>query len=61
MRFCNMVIDTTQRIAKSLYFPLTGVDSLQGKRLRSLFSLILLLMYSLFKTGVDLAAQILTG
>ncbi|WP_193198668.1 hypothetical protein [Nostoc sp. MG11] len=56
-----MVIDTTQRIAKSLHFRLSGVDCLQGKGLRDVFSSILLFVYNVFQSGVDLAAETLAG
>lgn len=56
-----MVIDTSLKIAQMPIISLGGVDCLLDKGLRYVFSLILLLMYTLFKSGVDLAAKTLTG
>jgi len=56
-----MVIDTSQRIAQMPIISLSGVDCLLGKGLRYVFSLILLFMYTVFQSGVDLADKTLTG
>ncbi|MBW4673881.1 MAG: hypothetical protein KME52_07600 [Desmonostoc geniculatum HA4340-LM1] len=56
-----MVIDTTQRIAQMPIISLSGVDCLQGKGLRYVFSGILFFVYNAFKSGVDLVAENLTG
>ena len=56
-----MVIDTTQQIAETLYFSLTGVDCLLGKGLRYLSCAILHNIYNVFQSGVDLAAETPTG
>ncbi len=55
-----MPIDTTRQIAEMPIFSLGGVDSLLGKGLRSVFSMILHNMYNVFQTGVDLAPRTLT-
>jgi hypothetical protein len=55
-----MFIDTTQRIAQTLYFSLAGVDYLLYKGLRYLVCFILHNVYNTFQTGVDLAAETLT-
>ncbi|MBR8839631.1 MAG: hypothetical protein DSM106950_37945 [Stigonema ocellatum SAG 48.90 = DSM 106950] len=56
-----MFIDTTRQIAKTLYFSLSGVDSLLRKGLRYVFCSIFAKMYYTFTSGVDLAAETLTG
>ncbi|BAZ71226.1 hypothetical protein NIES4106_60230 (plasmid) [Fischerella sp. NIES-4106] len=56
-----MVIDTTHQIPKTLYFSLSGVDCLLGKGLRYVFCSIFGRMYYTFSSGVDLAAETLTG
>ncbi|HBL62285.1 MAG TPA: hypothetical protein DDZ80_28960 [Cyanobacteria bacterium UBA8803] len=55
------VIDTTRQIAETLYFSLSGVDGLQGKDLRYVFLPVLGPICYTFCTGVDLAAETLTG
>lgn len=56
-----MFIDTTQRIAKTLSFSLTGVDCLLCKGLRYMFYFILHNIYNVSQTGVDLVAETFTG
>ncbi len=56
-----MAIDTTRRIAQTLYFSLTGVDYLQSKGLSYVFCRFFDRMLYNFRSGVDLAAKILTG
>ncbi|MEH2393493.1 MAG: hypothetical protein V7K21_18155 [Nostoc sp.] len=56
-----MFIDTTRRIAKTLYFSLSGVDALPDFSLKYVFYLISHKIYNVFQSGVDLAAQSLTG
>ncbi|MEH2068713.1 MAG: hypothetical protein V7K47_11225 [Nostoc sp.] len=56
-----MFIDTTRRIAETLYFLLNGVDALQDNDLRYTFYLISHKIYNLFESGVDLVAESLTG
>lgn len=56
-----MFIDTTRQIAGTLYFSFSGVDGLQGEGLRYVFCSIFERMYYNFISGVDLAAEILTG
>jgi hypothetical protein len=56
-----MVIDTSLKIAQMPILSLSGVDDLLGKGLRYVFSLILQFMYTVFQSGVDLAAKTLTG
>ena len=58
---CNIVIYTTRQIAETLYFPLSGVDALQGKGLSGVFLTILERICYTFWSGVDLAAETLTG
>jgi hypothetical protein len=58
---CNIVIDTTRQIAETLYFSLSGVDALQGKGLSGVFLPILPKICYTFWSGVDLAAETLTG
>jgi hypothetical protein len=56
-----MFIDTTRQIAETLCFSLSGVDALQGKGLRDVFcSNFWRIRYDFF-SGVDLAAETLTG
>ncbi|MEH2334954.1 hypothetical protein [Nostoc sp.] len=56
-----MFIDTTRRIAETLYFSLSGVDALPDLSLRYVFYLISYKIYNVFYSGVDLAAESLTG
>jgi hypothetical protein len=60
-RYFYLFIDTTRQIAETLYFPLSGVDALRGKDLRSVFCSILGLLCYDFASGVDLAAETFTG
>ena len=56
-----MFIDTSRQIAETLYFSLSGVDALYSKDLRYVYCAFFPhLLYS-FSTGVDLAAESLTG
>ena len=55
-----MPIDTTRQIAEMPIFSLSGVGSLLGKGLRSVFYTILNYIYNVFQTGVDLAPETLT-
>ncbi|NET59951.1 MAG: hypothetical protein F6K47_28525 [Symploca sp. SIO2E6] len=57
----NPKIDTTRQIAETLYFSLSGVDALQGQGLRCMFDSIFTRMWYNFWSGVDLAAETLTG
>ncbi|MBN3946545.1 MAG: hypothetical protein HWQ38_08620 [Nostoc sp. NMS7] len=56
-----MAIDTSPRIAQIPILSLSGVDCLLGKGLRYVFSLILPFMYTVFQSGVDLAAKTRLG
>ena len=57
----QLFIDTTRQIAETLYFSLTGVDALQGEDLRRVFFAILGRICYDFRSGVDLAAETITG
>jgi len=54
-------IDTTRQIAETLYFSLTGVDALRGGGFRGVFCPIFGWMWYDFWSGVDSAAETLTG
>jgi hypothetical protein len=56
-----MTIDTTRQIAEIPIISLSGVDCLLGKDLRLMFYNILNNRYNVFQSGVDLAAETLTG
>ncbi|NJO60351.1 MAG: hypothetical protein HC836_19390 [Richelia sp. RM2_1_2] len=56
-----MTIDTTRQIAQTPILSLTGVDCLLGKGLRNVLYLFFYNIYPVFRTGVDLAAETLTG
>ena len=56
-----MVIDTTRQIAQMLIISLTGVDCLLDKGLRYVLYAVLDKIYNVFQSGVDLAAETLTG
>ncbi|HBB35721.1 MAG TPA: hypothetical protein DDZ80_32050 [Cyanobacteria bacterium UBA8803] len=58
---CNIIIDTTPQIAETLYFSLSGVDALLCNGLRGVFLTILERICYSFWSGVDLAAETLTG
>lgn len=55
------VIYTSRQNAETLYFSLSGVDALQGKGLRGVFSSIFGRILYDFESGVDLAAETHTG
>ncbi|MFP5274681.1 hypothetical protein [Coleofasciculus sp.] len=57
----NQLIDTTYQIAETLYFPLSGVDGLLGEGLRCVFCSIFGRVGYNFSSGVDSAAETLTG
>ena len=56
-----MFIDTPRQFAETLYFSLRCVDALQGKGLRYAFGSIFGRKWYNFQSGVDLAAETLTG
>ena len=56
-----MQIDTTRQIAQMPIFSLTGVDCLLGKGLRYVLYLFFYSIYTVLRTGVDLATETLTG
>ena len=57
----NQLIDTTHQIAEILYFSLSGVGTLLGEGLRRVFCSIFGQMVYNFSSGVDSAAETLTG
>jgi len=57
----KLLIDTTRQIAETLYFSLTGVDALHSKDLRCVFVAIFERIGYNFRSGVDFAAETLTG
>ena len=57
----QMFIDASRQIAETLYFSLSGVDGLQGKGLRYVVCSIFGRMHYNFSSGVDWAAETLTG
>ena len=57
----NIKIDTTRQIAQMPILSLTGVDYLLGKGLRYVLYLFFYIIYPVFRTGVDLAPETLTG
>ncbi|NET62506.1 MAG: hypothetical protein F6K47_42350 [Symploca sp. SIO2E6] len=57
----NPKIDTTRQIAETIDFSLSGVDALQGEGLRCVFGAIFRRIWYNFWSGVDLAAETLTG
>jgi len=57
----NRLIDTTRQIAETLYFSLSGVDAIQGKRLRRVPCSIFGRTGYNFSSGVDSAAETLSG
>jgi hypothetical protein len=54
-------IDTTRPIAETLCFSFSGVDGLQGEGLRYVFCSFLGWIHYNFNSGVDLAAETLSG
>ncbi len=56
-----MFLYTTRQIAETLYFSLSGVDTLQGEGLRYVFCSIFGRIYYNFISGVDFAAETFTG
>ncbi|NET60157.1 MAG: hypothetical protein F6K47_29635 [Symploca sp. SIO2E6] len=57
----NPKIDTTRQIAETIDFSLSGVDALQGEGLSGVFCSIFTRIWYNFWSGVDLAAETLTG